>query len=398
MNRLRMRWVVPGAVAAVIAAGVAVPALATADDATDLPELSVEQVLTAMAEAEPVPMSGTAVYTARLGLPEIPAELTNGADPLNLLAGSSTIRTWTDGVDRSRVSLLGQSSEYSVVTDGAEAWTYSSGKDEVQHVTLDADSVAQLEQAQQDREAAVAAGDVPTPEELATTLLDKAGENAEITIADPVTVAGRSAYQLVVTPSDDGTLVDRVVVAVDGETFIPLSAQVWSVRNADAPALDLSYTDLSLAAPSDQALTFSAPAGAEVEEKVVDLSDHLAEAEAQQGSQTEPELPEGVTVTGEGFATVVERTEVDVQGLLAGDGGAVADAFPGADGASGELMEEFGRPDGLDSAALYDQLTTPVDGGRMLTSALVSVLITDDGRVLVGAVPAETLLSAAGLT
>lgn len=393
-----MRWVVPGAVAAVIAAGVAVPALATADDATDLPELSVEEVLTAIAEAEPVPMSGTAVYTARLGLPEIPAELTNGADPLNLLAGSSTIRTWTDGVDRSRVSLLGQSSEYSVVTDGAEAWTYSSGKDEVRHVTLDADSVAQLEQAQEDREAAVAAGDVPTPEELASRLLEEAGENAEITIGDPVTVAGRSAYQLVVTPSDDGTLVDRVVVAVDGETFIPLSAQVWSVRNADAPALDLSYTDLSLSAPSDQALTFSAPAGATVEEKVVDLSDHLAELEQQQGTQAEPELPEGVTVTGEGFATVVERTEVDVQGLLAGDGGAVADAIPGADGAGGELMEEFGRPDGLDTTALYDQLSSPVDGGRMLTSALVSVLITDDGRVLVGAVPAETLLDAAGLS
>ena len=45
----------------------------------------------------------------------------------------------------------------------------------------------------------------------------------------------------------------------------------------------------------------------------------------------------------------------------------------------------------LDTSALYGQLTTAVPEGRLLTSALLSVLVTNDGRVLVGAVPAETL-------
>jgi hypothetical protein len=45
----------------------------------------------------------------------------------------------------------------------------------------------------------------------------------------------------------------------------------------------------------------------------------------------------------------------------------------------------------LDTTALYDQLTTEVPEGRLLSSSLLSVLVTTDGRVLVGAVPAETL-------
>ncbi len=44
-----------------------------------------------------------------------------------------------------------------------------------------------------------------------------------------------------------------------------------------------------------------------------------------------------------------------------------------------------------EQAGLLDQLTARVPEGRLLTSALVSVLLTDDGRALAGAVPAEVL-------
>ena len=400
MDRRHLRWAVPGAVVAAVAVAIAVPSLASADQPRDLPDLDATELLTAVAGAEAVPMSGTAVYTARLGLPEIPSEMTKGADPLNLLAGSSTIRVWTDGQDRSRTSLLGATSEYSVVTDGAEAWSYASSTDVVTHVTLDADSQEQLAQAQSDRDAASAAGDVPTPAELASELLAKSADDADVTVGEPVEVAGRSAYQLVITPTTDDTLVDRVEIAVDGETYTPLAVQVWSTQDSTAPALELTYTDVSFSAPSDAALSFSTPAGATVEEKVVDLSDHLAQAEAAApDGDARDALPEGVTVTGDGFATVVEQSDVDVAGLLAGDPAAVQDQLDGSGfGPQGELFDDFDRPDGLDATALYEQLTTPVDGGRILTSALVSVLVTDDGRVLVGAVPAEDLLAIAGLS
>ncbi len=44
---------------------------------------------------------------------------------------------------------------------------------------------------------------------------------------------------------------------------------------------------------------------------------------------------------------------------------------------------------------LLDSLTSAVDGGRVLQTSLVTVLITDDGRVLAGAVPAARLVEAA---
>ena len=44
---------------------------------------------------------------------------------------------------------------------------------------------------------------------------------------------------------------------------------------------------------------------------------------------------------------------------------------------------------------MLDSLTQPVDGGRLLTTSLVSVFFADDGRVLVGAVTPERLLDAA---
>ena len=49
----------------------------------------------------------------------------------------------------------------------------------------------------------------------------------------------------------------------------------------------------------------------------------------------------------------------------------------------------------LSANPLFEQLTTQVDGGRLFSTALVNVLLTDDGRMLAGSVPADRLLAAA---
>ena len=41
------------------------------------------------------------------------------------------------------------------------------------------------------------------------------------------------------------------------------------------------------------------------------------------------------------------------------------------------------------------QLSTAVDGGQLLSTALVNVLITDDGRILAGSVTVERLQAVA---
>ena len=418
MKSTRLRWAVPAATVVAVGAAFAIPTMVSAS-AGELPATTPAELLADVAAAEPTAMSGTAVYTARLGLPELPTEATGGADPLNLLSGSSTIRLWTDGAERSRVSLLGTTSEYSAVVDGTQAWTYSSAKNEVVHVTLDDAALAQLDEHAANE--AVTPADLPSPEVLAEQVVALAGLTSEITLEENVVVAGRDAYQLVITPRGEGSLVDRVVVAFDGETLVPLSVQAWSVQDSAAPALELAFTDVTMEAPSDAALAFSTPAGATVEEKVIGAADleGAATDPATDPESFDPEsfdpstlapgalppgfLPEGVSITGQGWTTVVERSGVDVAGLIAGDPAAIADDLadsPWAGRPAEDLAEEFagdGTGFALDGTALYEQLTTPVDGGRLLSSALLSVLVTDDGRVLIGSVPTDTLLATAGL-
>lgn len=384
---VRSPWALPVAVVTAITGAFLVqPLLAAAAD--DLPEVTAEDLMTRVLDAEPLPLSGTVVHTARLGLPELPVGEMGGADPLQLLFGSTTMRVWTDGVDRSRVALLGMASEYSVVTDGPEAWTYSSSDNEVVHYTVDEADLARWQELA-DRSAT---DELPTPAEAARRVLEKADEDATVALADPVVVAGRAAYQLVVTPDGDATLVDRIAVAIDGETLVPLRVQTWSVQDDGAPSLEIGFTDISFATPADSVLAFTPPAGAAVRDVVVPLPS-AADA-AVHDTATEADRPDVVT-SGTGWETVVEVRGADITALLAGDPAALADPERLLGSAEAQdLLGEF-TPDresfALDALSLYEQLTTPVPEGRLLSSTLLSVLVTDDGRVFLGAVPPETL-------
>lgn len=384
-------WAVPAAVTAAVALTVLAQPLLASAGSSDLPERSAEELVAAALEAEPAALSGTVVHTARLGLPDMMFTEATGADPISLLGGSSTLRVWTDGEERSRVALLGTMSEWSVVTDGPEAWTYSSSADEVVHYSVNDADRARLEAMGEEARAEALArrAELPTPQEAAAEVLDRVEEHSTVAVDSQTTVAGRDAYQLIVTPTTDGTLVDRVVLALDGETLTPLRVQTWSVQDASAPAVEVSFTDVDFGTPSDSVLAFSAPAGAAQRDVVVPLP---SDEDLTAGEKPEVERP---AVTGTGWETVVELSGMDLAMMMAGDPAALTgspERFAGSAEAQ-ELMGEF-VPDhegGLDMLALYEELTVAVPEGRLLSSALLSVLLTDDGRILVGAVPAETL-------
>jgi outer membrane lipoprotein-sorting protein len=398
----RLRWAVPAGVAVAVAAAFTVPSL-LASASSDLPEVTPSELLASVAEVDPVPLSGTVVYTARLGLPDLPLSEMHGAGPLDLLGGSSTIRVWTDAEDRSRAALLGATSEYSVVRDGPEAWTYSSSDDEVVHYTVAPDDLAAYDElAERARTGPDVDGDLPTPAEAADALVAYASLSTDVTVEQPAQVAGRATYQLSLTPRSDDTLVDRVLVAVDGETRTPLRVQVWSTSDRATPALEIGFTDVAFAAPDASVFEFTPPAGATTREVEVPLPDPSeTHVDAAKPGEMPTSMPEGVAVSGFGWETVVELDGVDVDGLLAGDPAAAKDlsAFAPSSDSEGaqELYDELlahdegtGFPE-IDAAALFEQLTTDVPEGRLLSSALLSVLVTDDGRVLAGAVPPQTL-------
>ena len=375
-----------------VAAAFAGPSL-FANAASNLPPLTPQELLTKVAEAEPSPLSGTVVYTARLGLPEVPLQGLRNVAPTDLLSGSSTIRVWTDGQERSRLALTNSLSEYSVVRDGAQAWTYSSSDNQAVHYTLSpADQAKYDALTKSGVKPGPAIGDsLPSPSAAADAAIAQAGTDTTITVGSETSIAGRDAYQLGLVPKTDKTLIARVLIAVDAKTFTPLRVQVWSTKDTASPAIELGFTDISFAAPADSVFTFTPPAGATVKNQVVSLPDQSA-------APDKSGMADNVKTYGTGWESVVQVNGFSLSDLTktATRPDQTATAAPNL-GSSGGLGGQFDKSGdmsgglGINLSSLLSQATTTVPEGQLISSSLLTILITDDGRLLAGAVPAETL-------
>lgn len=409
--RTAARWAVPAGLAAVaVGATLVAPTIAAAEP--DLPDVTAAELLADL-RTEPVDgMSGTVVHRADLGLPSLPGLTGESggpsgapAEPQALLDGEHTLRVWAAAPDRARVSLHGGMSEMTFVTDGDEAWVWrSEGAEATRFLLPEHDEADVAELREKAREHKADAGMPPmTPEEYVDLLLEALDPSTEVTVGDPVRVAGRPAYELVLAPRTDGTLVEEVRVAVDAADRVPTRVRVFAVGH-DAPAIDVGFTELSLVPPADDVFTFTPPPGATVED--VDLTEGpegLSHGDGTNGRDGDrhrgaPGADDGpdVTVVGEGWATVlVAMLPPQALGRLTG-------AEPPSE--TSEPTDETlrpGPPHRDDDASLGGALAAlpRVEGdwgsGRMLESRLFSVLLADDGRVLLGAVDGATLQAAA---
>jgi hypothetical protein len=160
------------------------------------------------------------------------------------------------------------------------------------------------------------------------------------------TVAGRDAYTLVLAPKSTETLIGSISIAVDADTGLALSVGA-TARGENDPAWQVAFSSLDLATPSAGLFDFTPPADATVKQQKTP-------------TKTTGDAPDH-EVIGTGWESIVSVT--------AGD--------------------ELATSPGL------RQLSTAVTGGRLIHTALVNVLVTDDGKVLAGSVPAATLEAAA---
>lgn len=344
MTSSRLRWAVPAAAVAAVAASVLVGTTPAGADPSGLAPRTAAELLDDLAEPVTGAFSGTVEHRAELGLPALPTTSAGTLGPASLLEGTTTVRVWADGPDRSRVALQGPLAEYDVIRAGADVWTWSSQELVATHLTLPAASAPP----------SVPPGLPATPAAAASAALAAIEPSTRVTVEDSVTVAGRSARQLVLTPRSSDTLVGSVRVAVDAETNLPLRVQVFAA-GAVEPALETGFTDISVTAPDPG--VFAPPRGAEVREL----------AAPGDGRPAAPTGPPGTpwpipAVIGAGWSSVL-----------------ILDGLDPAE----------------EQAAQLDAFTTRVPQGRVLSTALVSVLLTDDGRLLVGAVPASVLQAAA---
>ncbi|MGC5016386.1 LolA family protein [Streptosporangium sp. DT93] len=390
-----MRWAVPVvAIAAVAGAIGAGPVIAAVQGDPVLPERTAEQLLASAAQAARAgvrPMSGTVMQTASLGLPGLPeVSGVSGTSPTALLAGSHELKVWYGGAGKVRLAMPGRMSETDLIVNGDQAWLWQSDVNKATRVK--ADGTGKIGEHGPGRRAQDALPTATTPQQLARTLLDRVVRDTAVGVSSAEKVAGRAAYQLVLAPRDPSSLIREVKLALDGETLVPLRVQVYA-RSAAEPAFEVGFTSVTFTPPAAENFTFTPPAGAKVDETSFGELTERSRA-GHEGFESRKEFDDKVRVVGGGWTTVaVLRAPEDLKDLAAPEH---------------RQGTEQGRATGQgaaerDATTIADALrrsATPISGpwgsGQVVRTKLVSALLTDDGRLLVGAVTPEKLSEAAG--
>jgi outer membrane lipoprotein-sorting protein len=369
-SRPVLRWLVPAtAAAAVIGGGVAIGSLATAAE-PDLPPRTAAQLLVDLQTARHDGLSGTVVQRANLGLPPITG-LAGGAggaaDLATLLSGKNTLRVWYAGPDKARVALMGSLGESDMIRNGKDVWTWNSRSKEATHATLD-EGAAGAPSA----EHSPPAGLPSTPQEAADAVLEAIDPSTAVTVDRTARIAGRDAYQLVLSPRDTASLVGRINVAIDATEHVPLRFQVFA-RGATDVAFEAAFTQISFDRPDDAQFRFNPPPGTTVKEEKDDGAPAPDKATPERKAPAgQPGTDDGPRPVGTGWTTVlVAKTgsPASGQGEEAAQARSILGQLPAVSGSWGS--------------------------GRLFSSELFTVLLTDDGRLLGGFVTPERLYEVA---
>ncbi|MEU5125373.1 LolA family protein [Streptomyces mobaraensis] len=401
-RRKAVRYAVPVAVAGVAAATIGIgSALATSGD-PDLPKISAQDLLAKVAASDVQQFSGSVRVTTDLGLPSLPSGVSLGgamgkgggagkgdANPAGklteLASGSHTLRVAADGPDKQRVSIVERAAEYSVVRDGQQVWAYDSGSNTAYHTTAPKDAAGARKERELPRGLAAA-----SPQELAKKALAAAQGTTDVAVDGTAKVAGRDAYRLTLTPKQSESTIGSVRIAVDAKNGVPLKFTV-TPKGGGKAAVDVAFTKVSFDRPSASTFSFTPPKGAKVTEgRQGKDAGHRADGQGADGhgkgrlpAAPGTDAASAPKTTGTGWATIAE--------LDAGKG-------PGAMG-SGKGVGPRGGAHGKDAEKLLDSFGGKVTGsfgsGRIVSTRLVNVLLTDDGKVYAGAVTKEALLKAA---
>ncbi|POX56362.1 DUF2092 domain-containing protein [Streptomyces sp. Ru71] len=386
-RRAAARYAVPATVVGLAAATIGiVPALADSGD-PDLPEISAQQLIEKIAASDTQQLSGTVRINTDLGLPDF-GGLAGGfgggagasgdgssADPsakvAELATGRHTLRVAADGPERQKISVLEDAAEYSLIHNGKDVWGYDSKSNEVYHATSD-------EQGRQDERGADDFSG--TPKDFAEQALKAVDSTTSVTVDGSVHVAGRDAYKLLIKPKQSGTTVGAISIAVDAKTGVPLKFTL-TPKSGGAAVVDAGFTQVSFAKPAASTFDFTPPKGAKVTEG--------GDREHAKGDGPAKGLPEHMLPVPGGDAAKGDGPKVLGEGW-----NAIATFDTGARGGVPSGSEVGGDLGGfLDS--LGDKVSGKFGKGTVFSTRLVNALITDDGKVYVGAVTKDALVKAA---
>ncbi|MEU6340713.1 sigma-E factor regulatory protein RseB domain-containing protein [Streptomyces sp. NPDC046977] len=397
-----IRYAVPVLAAGAAAATIGlVPALASAGS-PELPKITAEELIAKIAASDTQTVSGSVRITTDFGLPSFlsgsggPSGLfgggdggrdeSRGGDPSSsaapeeqltqLLAGSHTLHIAADGPARQKVSIVEDAAEYSLIHNGDEVWAYDSATNSAYHLT----DVPQESGAAKDKGEHKLPEDWPTsPQQAARQLLDAVDGTTTVSVDGTARVAGRSAYQLVVTPKAKDSTVGSVRIAVDSATGVPLKFTL-APHGGGKAIVDVAFTKVDFAKPSAATFEFTPPKGAKVTTEKA--GEHAADGA--HGTHPAPgELSgfdglDGIGVLGKGWDSIAEL-QLPKDALNQSPGKA-----EGQDLGGPSLLGSFGK-----------DVKGDFGTGTVVGTRLVNALITDSGKVYVGTVNQDALIRAA---
>ena len=161
-------------------------------------------------------------------------------------------------------------------------------------------------------------------------------------------------------PNDDASLISQVRIAIDGETKMPLRVQVFGV--ARRAGLRGRLHQVSFTRPEDREFEFKPPPGTKVTEgEPITPRTPTADERKQAKQKAEEAREHGQGRRAPAGATVVVRD----RRRLDGSGPSELQAF----------LSQLPRVKG------------DWGSGRLLAGTAFSAVLTDDGRIAVGAVP-----------
>jgi hypothetical protein len=257
----------------VAAVGIIIGATAVANAAgPSLPPQTVAQLLADVQQAsarQQGPVTATIQETANLGLPALPqiGAITNQSGQLgslSALSGTTTISIWYLNPSHLRVAQEVQMGESDLRLDGNQLWLWNSKTQTATHVLLPRSAGNEAPPGQ--RVSAVPggiAGLKESPLAAARQALAQVGPSTSVQLGPNVTVAGRAAYQISVSPKTSGSLVRQILIAIDAARHIPLRVEVIA-RDSSSPAYEVGYTALSFGPPAMSNFSFTPPPGAHV--------------------------------------------------------------------------------------------------------------------------------------
>lgn len=316
----------------------------------NLPPIEPERLVESVMTADEPAMSGTVEVDNNLGMPTIPGM----GDASELLSdGTSSIRVWSDGEGRHRMSVPSERGETTIVNDGESKWTWNSSTREVTKSSGNRAEHRRPHHATPD-----------DPAKAARQIVSQLRRSSTVAVDGTAEVAGRDAYELVLTPKPtESTVLREVRIAVDAQERMPLALTV-NTHGSDDPALRTAFSDLDLSRPEHRLFQFSPPRGAEVTERP-DRPDH--DRKRHHGESR---------VVGDGWDSVLV-TRLPENKASARDGAGQGDPA--------SIAEQVG-----------ERVSGPWGEGWIVRTNAGSALLTSDGRLAVGAVPQQVLTSAIG--